>query len=169
MCNVDTHEYINDSDEEHIENNNNLLRNIPQQVIITLAEHSASISNNNIYLFFDINIHNGPSAERMRSLPPSQQYLEPIGARINEIFIYITICRCMYVIIKVGSGSRSHQVGAVRVGIKVGSVGSVGIGRSLQARPNHPPLFFPYHREVELGAECCEDRLGGGGGGGSIK
>ena len=30
-----THEYDNDSDDEdHIENNNNLLRNVPQQVVI---------------------------------------------------------------------------------------------------------------------------------------
>ena len=30
ICNVDTHEYINDSDEEHIKNNNKHLRSIPQ-------------------------------------------------------------------------------------------------------------------------------------------
>ena len=38
ICNIDTHEnVISDSDEEHIE-----------KTIITLAEHSASISNNNL-------------------------------------------------------------------------------------------------------------------------
>ena len=75
----------------------------------------------------------------------------------------------MYVIIKVGSGTRSGS-GLNRPGrIASRRVGSESVAR-FKFGPT-APLICPYHkdREFELGAGGCENRLGGGGGGGSIK
>ena len=72
------------------------------------------------------------------SSPPSQQYLEPVGARINDIFIYIIICICMYVCIYQGRiKSGRNRVASSRIGSD-----RIKSGRFTQG--SHRFALFPY-------------------------
>ena len=82
----------------------------------------------------DISIHNGPRITLLwgwaTDEPPAggaSQTVEPIGAKINDIFIYISIC--MYVCIKVASRSLQGRFKVASRSVRFGLFFAVGTAR----------------------------------------